>query len=121
MDWTPIVAGAIAGLCTGALGSLGAPWVQHAVETRRSRLQRRAELIAEWRVMVALYLDGGPAGGPSDITKYRGWLSLRPHLTRTTLALFPPGLTPPDAFGVNIPLQHVSDEIDALEREWGLV
>jgi hypothetical protein len=41
--------GAIGGLVTGAIASLIAPWVQWAIEKRRSKLNYRQELIRKWR------------------------------------------------------------------------
>jgi hypothetical protein len=38
-----------AGLATGVVGSLFAPWANWGVEQRRLRQQRRVERIAEWR------------------------------------------------------------------------
>lgn len=43
------VIGGVAGLVTGAAGSLTAPWAQWGIEQRRLRHQSRAELITEWR------------------------------------------------------------------------
>jgi hypothetical protein len=44
--------GAIAGLITGVIGSLIAPWVQWAIETRRNRQNYRRELIQTWRRVI---------------------------------------------------------------------
>jgi len=41
--------GGVAGLFTGAIASLAAPWSQWGVEQRRVRHQRRTDLIAAWR------------------------------------------------------------------------
>jgi hypothetical protein len=121
MDWTPVVAGAAAGLGTGVVGSLVAPWVQHAAESRRSREQHRAALIADWRDLIGRYLAGGPVNGPPQIAKQSRWLSLRSHLSDETrgLAESPPGST--HGIAAADTLRHVSDEVDALERKWKLV
>lgn len=43
-----------AGLATGVVGSLLAPWSNWGVEKRRGRLERRRQLIDEWREESAL-------------------------------------------------------------------
>lgn len=43
------IIGGIAGLITGAIGSLIAPWVHWGIEKKRYRRDRRAELVKQWR------------------------------------------------------------------------
>lgn len=57
------VVGGVAGLATGALASVVAPWVNWGIERRRLRLERRQELIAEWRTGLAEAEEAGLFGG----------------------------------------------------------
>ena len=70
--------GAIAGLISGVIGSLIAPWVQWAIEKRRSRLGYRQQLINTWREGIDRFdfqLELTGSFGETD------WYSaIRPHL-----------------------------------------
>jgi hypothetical protein len=43
------IVGGVAGLITGAIGSLVAPWVSWGIEKKRRKQERRIELIKQWR------------------------------------------------------------------------
>lgn len=64
-----LIAGII-GLIMGAIGSLGAPWINWGIEKRRKRNERRIELIGIWRKLISIYsfdrrqLLNDPAYGP---------------------------------------------------------
>jgi hypothetical protein len=47
------IVGAVAGIITGSIGSLFAPWANWRVEQRKQRLLYRRELIVKWRAMLA--------------------------------------------------------------------
>lgn len=57
------VIGGAAGLGTGVIGSLLAPWSMWGVEKRRQQFQRRHALIDEWRRGIAEHLRSGDADG----------------------------------------------------------
>jgi len=57
------VVGGLAGLASGALASVVAPWVNWGIEKRRFRLQRRRELVGEWRAGLADAEANGLFGG----------------------------------------------------------
>jgi hypothetical protein len=81
-----------AGLATGVVGSLFAPWASWGVEKRRLQQERRVQRIAEWRVGVrrlreaeGLYLKAvrgeAQAYGPQpDVTNRNWWATLKPEL-----------------------------------------
>jgi hypothetical protein len=74
---------AVAGLATGTLGSLVAPWVQWRIETRRERLKGRTTRVNEWRAGLAEAegyetLEHGTFSSRSFLTE-PWYLSLRPH------------------------------------------
>ncbi len=128
MDWGAIVAGAVAGLGSGVVASLIAPWVQLAVEKRRDRRRRRRELIDSWRAMVARHHAAGYT--LSDLVDDPGYLSLRARLSadvRTRLEAMPGTEVNPievrvGAKGVSArpDLDLVLREIDRLEQAWDL-
>jgi hypothetical protein len=43
------IIGGAAGLITGIIGSLFAPWINWGIEKKRKKQDRRAELIKQWR------------------------------------------------------------------------
>ncbi|GLE56617.1 hypothetical protein NJBCHELONAE_19260 [Mycobacteroides chelonae] len=100
--------GGAAGLVSGTIGSLIAPWSQWGVERHRLRRQRRAELLAEWRrgvdglrevesgaavtmrgpsipgrtENVRMILDDGrPDPDEANVNRHQWFLSLKPHLS----------------------------------------
>ncbi|WP_145984909.1 hypothetical protein [Geobacter sulfurreducens] len=46
------IIGGLAGLCTGVLGSLVAPWVQWAIERRRKEIEYKHKIIFEVRKLL---------------------------------------------------------------------
>jgi hypothetical protein len=85
MDLGPIIAAAVTGLAAGVVRSLVAPWVQLAVENRRSLRLWREERIREWRSMLASYNRPGQAVDLEGLLNDRDFLSLRQHLDPETL------------------------------------
>ncbi len=51
------VIGGVAGLASGIVASLIAPWVQHAVETRRKSIEYKTNLIKDTRALLDKYDD----------------------------------------------------------------
>lgn len=129
MEWGPIVAGGVAGLGTGVVGSLIAPWVQLAVERRRDQRHRRLELIDQWRRLVAQHHQPGHIDS-DGLVDDPGFQTLRSHLSpsaRRSLETQTGSSAKPleireAATGItaNADLDLVTQEIDRLEREWGL-
>lgn len=67
---------AFAGLISGVVGSLIAPWVHWGVEKRRGRLASRRETIAAWRLALAPESFDWPSFRESS-----AYAMLRPHLS----------------------------------------
>ena len=124
-----------AGLTTGVVGSLFAPWASWGVEKRRLQQERRVQRIAEWRLGVrrlreaeSLYVQSlrgdGPAYGPQpDVTTRNWWATLKPEL-RSDVARKIEDLS--NNTGVEERFEGVPnllrDEIVRLERDkWKLV
>lgn len=72
--------GGVAGLITGAVSSLVAPWVNWGVEKRRLRFQRRRDLVSEWRAGLSEAEDHGLLSGNYEHLVW--YQSLRPPRVR---------------------------------------
>ena len=120
-----IVIPAIAGLITGAMGSLIAPWANWGIEKKRLLQAARSKLIEEGRVALLHPL-------PSNEFRILPIYSrIRPHLTEEAkkavegvFHLHEEGVivvTGGRHSGVNPYAQRVLDELSALERKWALI
>lgn len=99
---------AVIGLGTGTLGSLVAPWANWGVEKRRERLTHRRALVKSWRhgiSVTASVLPDMTLPLWNEFLSTPWYLSLEPHLTRK-----------PGPFE----LEHLTAEVQRLERQWGL-
>lgn len=111
-------AGAVGGLGTGIVASLLAPWVQWAVEKRRFQLERRQELVDDFRQALADH--------EGDIREFGGspeYAALRPYMDPEVVEewedhrkFFVTGHRHTE------PRRHMLlDEVTRIEQEWGLV
>lgn len=127
--WAAVIGG-IAGLVTGAVSSLIAPWVQWGIEKKREDLRHKRDLITSWRTGIAAIDDKGtdvegmPKGYLVHKTdRYFGtpWYeTLRPYLPENHRANFEKNNV---AVGGGTPrsLKNlVAGEVDRIEQEWGL-
>lgn len=123
-----ILVPAIAGLITGAIGSLVAPWAQWGIEKKRLQHQVRSTLVAEVR---AALVD------PPSNKEFRVmpiYSRLRPHLSEAARRSVEGSHGPEQVgevillvsgagrhSGVNPYAQRVLDELADLEQRWGLI
>jgi hypothetical protein len=126
------------GLATGAIGSLCAPWGNWGVEKRRTRQERRAERIEEWRDGIGDLrhaeqesIPGRPEGHlvfvtPADIsnpnlTTQGWWITLKTELSRPALRQLPKLTSQPlvDREG-KVP-DLLEREVARIERDWNLI
>jgi hypothetical protein len=125
VDWSGAIAGAIAGAVTGTLTSVIAPWMNWTIEKRREERDHRRKLIANWRAMLAHYVESTRA---RDFLTDHRFLTLRPLLTPLVLTSLEtvPDVDPRDladgALGIaaDPDLELLAHEIDRIERQWGL-
>ena len=122
-----IVIPAIAGLISGAFGSLLAPWANWGVEKKRLQQASRSKLIEEARAVLA----ESPA--KSEFRVLPIYSRLRPHLSETTHNVIEGTFSEYGNeviivvegngrhSGVNPYAQLVLDEIAKLEARWNLV
>jgi uncharacterized membrane-anchored protein YhcB (DUF1043 family) len=121
-DWTTVAVAAVTGLGSGAVASLLTPWSQWGVDKRRQQRAARTKLVDDWRAMVARHLHNGGA----QIIDDADYLKLRRHLSPERLKrlelsgrhfTFREGA---EGISAHDRLSAVTEEIDRLEREWGL-
>jgi hypothetical protein len=114
---------AVAGLLSGTLGSLVAPWVNWRIETRRELLKERTARLSEWRTGLAK-AEGGPPLNERKFLSEPWYLSLRPRLD-TAFRTYLEGVG--STANVRVTSEYrpaigvqLSDEIDRIPREWNL-
>ena len=108
---------ALLGLIGGVIGSLVAPWVQWAIEKRRSRMDNRRQLIETWREEVENF-----SWTEGDFRLTATYSAIKPHLrdeVRESIQAGEP-LTTEDGREV-WHKQMLLDEAARTEKEWGLV
>lgn len=118
MNWD-IVVSAVVGVIAGAIGSLIAPWVQWAVEKRRSLLQSRRETIRRWRDFIENF----------DFQNYKladtaTYSEIRPYLPEELRRGMESGFVIKAAAsgrGENAWKHDILDAIADLEQQWKLL
>jgi hypothetical protein len=119
--------GAAAGLVSGAVGSLIAPWVNWRIERKRELHRGRAGRLAEWRAGLAQAKFAADSLDDDRVWLTEPWyLSLRRHIPddlRRHLEFTPNRVGSIDPGGrMHRPeLQMLlNDEIDRIAKEWDL-
>ncbi len=132
------IIGAIAGLVTGGIASLIAPWIHWGIEKRKQKLQNRRDLITGWRKMISAVInfddrsdEDGSFTFMESLLKQPEYPSFNPHLDETTLGELrrlnnsnSNGLTfttdgrinPVDMFA-----NRLTQKVGEIEKEWDLV
>lgn len=121
-DWVPVVAGAVAGAGTGLITSVIAPWANWGIEKKRGQRAARIKLIADGRYMIARRLESETS---DEMVYDPAYAALRPHLTderrqrieRTHQLVIRAGVR---GLPADDALLAVSEQLDELERGWGL-
>jgi hypothetical protein len=110
--WAAVIGG-VAGLATGAVSSLIAPWAHWSVEKRRTDRERQHALLDSWRAGIARLEDG--AENALDTPWYE---TLRPHLSEDALRQLesPRNFVVPSDSGRGA-RNLFSGEVDRIERE----
>ena len=114
--------GALAGLVSGAFASLVAPWVHHAIESRRKSIEYKSNLIKETRTL----LD--KSEGFKDILTSSLWGFISDNLNeKEKKTIFPNTLV---AYVSSDPInnmnhndyrkQAISNMLSRLEKKWNL-
>jgi hypothetical protein len=108
---------ALLGLVGGVVGSLVAPWVQWAIEQRRSRMNNRRELIKTWREDVERFTwDQG------DFRLTATYSKIKPHLGDEVGRSLQTGEPLSTEDGREVwHKEMLLDEAARIEKEWGLI
>jgi hypothetical protein len=117
------IVGAVAGIITGSIGSLFAPWANWGIEKRKQKLAYQRELVIKWRAMIEEVAhknslpDEDENYAPVDysIDRHRDFYSLKPHLKKTL------GRDSGEPWSDDGELKILIDEVARIEKEWGLI
>jgi hypothetical protein len=114
--WTAIIGGA-AGMASGAVASLIAPWVKWGIEKRRLKRQRRYDLLDSWRAGIASMVSTDH----DDFIRTDWYETLRPYLRegRRTQLEKPGTVIVPSESGRGVK-DLFTHEVDRIESGWGL-
>jgi hypothetical protein len=89
--WAGIIGG-IAGVITGGISSIIAPWANWGVEKRNQKLQHRRKLVEEWREMITWAVfayehqpEDQDLSFVETLERKTAFLSLKPHLTQSVV------------------------------------
>jgi hypothetical protein len=113
----PAIIGGVAGLATGAVSALGAPWAKWGVDKRHMKLERQYELLDSWRAGITTM-------SPTDLNSALStdWFErLRPFLSKDLREEIDVprkiSVAPDTSRGFK---DKLAAEVDRIEREWGL-
>lgn len=113
--------GGIAGLLSGTVASIIAPWVNWGIEKKRNQLEYKAALIQRWRIIIASPFDRNRMLADPDYGALEPLLTeeVRNQLRRSSSAhiVVQGGSGDPNQADQTL-LQR---EIARIEKEWGLV
>jgi hypothetical protein len=107
----------------GVIGSILTAWNGWGIEQRRLRRQQRAQLVENWRKMIAMLPDNR-AWNPGDpecreIIRSEHFLSLEPHLPKELARNIHNDRT--IVVGGDFPRRALNKHVGDLERRWDLV
>ena len=126
MDITQYVIPAVAGLLSGALGSVVAPWINWGIEARRERMKSRRALLEEARQLLT---DPPPVAAFRKLPIYFKIRHLLSPATKKTVAgefgergneVIRVVVGGPHG-GLNPYAHQVLQDLSIAEREWGLI
>ena len=112
---TAAIVGGVAGVVTGGITSLIAPWAQWGVDKRRLRRAERRNVIAAGRDCIRTHPDR------SGLLLDGRYMELRSYLTpEEREAAEAPEQSGHDSAAIEARFDTLSAAIDRLEREWKL-
>jgi hypothetical protein len=123
---TSAIVGGIAGIITGSLSSLFAPWIHWGIEKRRGIRKDRTLLLNNTQAMIVDYRSGIgvdeflPIG--SSLYKNIHWIRIKPYLSIPVLKQMEDiELEPPHHKKVHEALDTLEIELSRLRKKWHLV
>jgi len=120
------IVGAVAGIITGSIGSLFAPWANYGVEKRKQRLAHRRELVAKWRIMLSRLINDPEPGVilGRALLQETDYMSLKPHLSTFIIERIKSATRSTERVGGPISTdiyRHLIEEVNKIEKKWKLV
>lgn len=118
----PIVAAASA-IAGGLITSVLAPWVKHRIEVGAAEINRKRQLVSDWRQMIVKITRD--ASGPDDarvlLQNHPAFLSLEPHLDEEArCAAYARCFIIAAGVEVPYPIHVIKEDIIRIEASWGL-
>ncbi|MCC7254378.1 MAG: hypothetical protein IT467_00425 [Dokdonella sp.] len=112
-----VVVSAVAGLISGGIASLIAPWVQWSIEKRRQLSTERRNKLKAWRgYLGAVYRDQQQFQDSVEFSE------MRPHLSeKTRAAIEGRQITVRVGRGGDVVKGLILDDLAELERKWDLL
>jgi hypothetical protein len=125
------IVGAVAGIITGSIGSLFAPWATWGIEKRKQKLARQRELVDKWRVMLSEIQHPEDTHGQlgSVLSRHPHWPSLKPHLPEEAMQmlqmnwhsnLYTDRVKSPNP-ATQEAILSLMDDVGNIEKRWELV
>ena len=113
--WSALIGG-VAGLSSGTVAALGAPWAKWSIEKRRLKREHQYRLLESWRAGIAAIPNDAPQTDGISTDWYE---TLRPYLSADERSQLerPRTVFVPGDRGVR---NFFTGAVDRIEREWGL-
>jgi hypothetical protein len=118
-DVVAAIVGGVAGVVTGGISSLLAPWASWGIEKRRDDRRRKTALIDEWRAGIADHVDSGDQ--PISFPRYPWYASLRTNMVPDKIAVLESVRTvhvARDDGGPSVEVRTVRGAIARIQRRW---
>lgn len=118
-----VLVAAISAVVGGLITSVLAPWVKHRIELKTAEVNRKRQLISDWRQMIIeITKDAkGPDEARALLQNHPAFLSLEPHLTdEARRAAYARLFTVAAGVEVPYPLHIIKKDIIRIEESWGL-
>lgn len=127
IELSKIIVPAIAGLLSGAVGSLIAPWIHWGIEKRKQRRETQASLLNRARSFL-----GSETVTNKEFSNHQIYSQLKPHLSAQAVKAVEGEYSDKGEVisvvignsrvsGVNPFKNLILDELAALEKKWGLI
>lgn len=114
---------AVSLLVGGLVTSVLAPWVKHRIERKSAEIDRKRQLISDWRQMIIVITNetNNPDEVRALLQNHPAFLSLEPHLTdEARRAAYARSFTVAAGVEVPYPLHVIKNDISRIETAWGL-
>jgi hypothetical protein len=119
--WAAIVGG-IAGVVTGSISALIAPWANWCIEKRRENLAHKRKLIANARTMIAEIAKAQAGSRLQLLERREEFHAIKKHLSEPLIKeLYRPQTIKFGSTTIDSALTFFADELSELERKWKLV